>query len=341
MGYWLNLQQFAEEGAAAAPEAAGAETAGAAGGSDPSGTAQAAEGTGPVMAGEQLADGQTVKNAQVAAALEKQMKRHPELRSVYGKGRPAQQAQAENAEAAEKSIEDRWNEAKKGEFAELYGRDVQNAVRERFKNQQNQQGQLDRLEPMLKVLRDRAGVGSNDELIKQVMDDDSLYEEAANEHGMTIPAYREFMKAKEQLEQYQQQENQRQETMRIQQHFGKLREQEAAMKQMYPDFSLEKELKDPNFMRLTSPDVGISVEDAYYAVHHRELAPQMMAYGMERAKQQMGQTIQAQRSRPAEGAMKAQGQPAAAMKLDPRQMTRKEREEIKRQVRLGKRVSFD
>ena len=67
----------------------------------------------------------------------------------------------------------------------------------------------------------------------------------------------------------------------------------------------------------------------------------MMAYGMQRAKQQMGQTLQAQRNRPAEGAMRAQGLPAAAMKIDPRQMTKQEREEIKRQVRLGRRVSFD
>ena len=113
------------------------------------------------------------------------------------------------------------------------------------------------------------------------------------------------------------------------------------MRRLYPDFSLDKELQNPNFLRLTSPDVGISVEDAYYAVHHRELAPQMMAYGMQRARQQMGQTLQAQRDRPTEGAMKTQVQPAAQMRIDPRQMTRKEREEIKRQVRLGRRVSFD
>ena len=340
---WMDLTWFGEDGAeapAAAAESAGSETAG----------------TEPETAQQTPAAPANV-SARVAAEMERQMRRHPELREKYGRKpeaaapqaaetvqRPADAPEKQAEADAEAELQARWEAAKKGEFAKFYGQDVQAAIKDRFKNQQDATAELDayrNLEPALKVLRERAGVSSNDELAKQIMDDDSLYEEAANEHGMTIPAYREFMKAKEQLEQYQQQENQRQETMRIQQHFGKLREQEAAMKQMYPDFSLEKELKDPNFMRLTSPDVGISVEDAYYAVHHRELAPQMMAYGMERAKQQMGQTIQAQRSRPAEGAMKAQGQPAAAMKLDPRQMTRKEREEIKRQVRLGKRVSFD
>lgn len=330
----LNLQLFAEEGAQAAPEAAAAETAAAV-------TEPAAAEPSRVTAGEQLPDGTTVKNAQVAAALEKQMKRHPELRNVYGKGQPAQAQPAMNAEPAEKTIEQRWDEAKKGEFADLYGRDVQNAIRDRFKNQANTSEELNKLEPMLKVLRERAGVENNDELIKQVMDDDSIYEEEANARGMTIPAYREFLQTQEKLQQLQQAEAQRMESARFQQHFAKLKEQAEAMKQLYPDFNLDKELQNKDFLRLTSPNVGISVEDAYYAVHHRELAPQMMAYGMQRAKQQMGQTLQAQRNRPAEGAMKAQGQPAAEMKIDPRNMTRKEREEIKRQVRLGRRVSFD
>ena len=329
----LDLQLFAGEEGAAGAETAAAETATAA--------EQAAPETAPVQAGDTLPDGTQVQNARVAAALDKQMQRHPELRQVYGKGRPVQQAQAGNNAPAEMSAEDRWNEAKKGEFAEFYGRDVQAAIRDRFKNAQDQQEQLDRLEPMLAVLRERAGVESNDDLIAQVLDDDSLYEEAANEAGMTTEAYKEFAKAQAQIEQYQQAEAEREENQRIYNHFGYLQQQAEAMRQMYPDFNLEKELQNPQFLRLTSPDVNISVEDAYYAVHHKELAPQMMAYGMQRARTQMGQTLQAQRTRPVEGAMSAQGQPAAEVKIDPRHMTRAEREEIKRQVRLGRRVSFD
>ena len=337
----LNLQQFAEEGAAAAPESAGAETAEAAVSTEPAmPAAQGAETA--VNAGDQLPDGTTVKSAQVAAALQKQMKRHPELRQVYGKGQPAPAAQAAgNVAESEKSIEDRWNEVKRGEFAEFYGRDVQNAVMERFKNQAQQQEQLDKLQPMLNVFMERAGVNNVDDLIKQVMDDDSIYEEEANKRGMTIPAYRQMMELESKMHERQEAEQQRQENARIQQHFANLQQQAERMKQIYPNFNLQEELKNKDFFKLTRPEIGISVEDAYYAVHHKELAPQMMAYGMERARTQLGQTIQAQRSRPAEGAMKQKGQPAAAVRIDPRNLTREERAEIKRQVRMGMRVSFD
>ena len=332
MKFMLNLQRFTETGPAeAAPVSEGAETATA---------AESAPADPVITAGSTLPDGTKVQSAQVAAALQKQMRRHPELRGVYGQARQQEQPAAAE-ESAEKTIQERWEEVKKGEFAELYGQDVQSAIRDRFKNQADVSAQLNALEPMLKVLRDRAGVESNEALIHHVMDDDSLYEEAASEAGMTVAAYRQFMELKAQRDEMEKREQESIHDQRMRQHYGKLQQQAEDLKQKYPEFDLQKELGNKEFFRLTSPDVGISVEDAYFAIHHRELAPQMMAYGMERAKQQMGQTIQAQRSRPAEGAMRAQGQGPAELKIDPRNMTKAERAEIKRQVRLGRRVSFD
>lgn len=346
----LRLQMFAEDGSATAPETAAAETA----------TGAAETTPGPVTAGDQLADGTTVKNAQVAAALEKQMKRHPNLRAVYGQNRgnamnaDAQGGARANANqgagapqqagtpGAEQTLAERWEAAKKGEFAEMYGNDVRKAVTERFRNQEDANGKLNALEPMLKVMRERAGVGTNEELVQKVLDDDSLYEEAANEAGMTIPAYKQFMQLKAERDAQQQREEQNARQERIHQHYSGLVKQAEALKANFPDFDLPSEIRNnPAFARLTSPEVGVSVEDAYFATHHKELAPQMMAYGMQRARTQMGQTMQARQQRPAEGAMTPQSQAAADIKIDPTKLTRKEREEIKRQVRMNKRISFD
>lgn len=331
----LNLQRFAEDGAeTAAPETAAAETA----------TAAEAAPEPQINEGDTLPNGQRASR-QVAAAMNRQIRRHPELRAVYGQGRAqeqAQEAQAGPEGAGEKTLEERWAEAKKGEFAELYGRDVQSAVQDRFRNQADVSAKLNALEPMLKVLRDRAGVGSDEELIRHVMDDDSLYEEAASEAGMTVEAYREFKAMQEQLQAAQEREQETQQQMMVRQHIQKLQQQAEEFRQQFPDFDLLKTLQtDETFKRLTSPNVGLSVRDAYFAIHHDELAPQMLAYGMQRAKQQMGQTLQAQRRRPAEGAMKAQGQQAADVKIDPRQLSRQERNRLYDLVHKGKRVTFD
>lgn len=341
MEFKLNLQMFGEEEGAAATAPATAETATA-----------AENGTEfTVNAGDTLPDGQQV-SSQVAAAMNKQMARHPELKQVYGqnlkrqgtpsgaKTPPSPKGTADGstgAQTAEKSIEERWNEAKKGEFAEFYGRDVQSAIQDRFKNQQDANEELHKLEPMLKVLMDRAEVKSVDDLIHHVMDDDSLYEEAASEAGMTVEAFKQFKKIEQERNEMAAREQQSIQEQRLREHYGQLCQQAENMKAMFPDFDLQKELKDPQFFRMTSIEGGISVEDAYFAIHHKELAPQMLAYGMERAKQQMGQTLQAQRRRPAEGAMKTQGQPAAAdFNIDPRSLSRPERNRIYELIHKGK-----
>lgn len=331
MDFKLNLQRFAEgEGAEAAPAAA-AETA-------PAAETSTTEPT--ISVGTRLPNGQKVQSTQVAAAMNRQMKKHPELRQVYGQNQNAGQPRA-NQQPAGPTIEQRWEEAKKGEFAEMYGRDVQRAIQDRFKNQSEISDQLNRLEPMLKVLRDRAGVSSNDELIKEVMDDDSLYEEDAQDMGMSVDAYRKFKEMEAERDQMLKQQAEERETAELKNHFQKLSQQAEAFKQTFPQFDLQKELQNRKFFQLTSKEIGMSVEDAYYAIHHRELTPQMLSYGMQRAKQQMGNTIQAQQKRPAENAMKGQSKPAAEVRIDPRSLSRREREEIRRLIHAGKKVSFD
>lgn len=335
MEFKLNLQMFGEEEGTAATAPATAETATA-----------AENGTDfTVNAGDTLPDGQPV-SSQVAAAMNKQMARHPELKQVYGqnlkrngksRAEAAQPAAEPGAQTAEKSIEERWNEAKKGEFAEFYGRDVQSAIQDRFKNQQDANEELHKLEPMLKVLMDRAEVKSVDDLIHHVMDDDSLYEEAASEAGMTVAAYKQFTQLQNELQERQRREQESIQEQNLRNHFANLSQQAEELKKEYPGFDLMKELQNERFRRMTSIEGGIPVRDAFFAIHHNELAPQMLAYGMERAKQQMGQTLQAQGRRPAEGAMKTQGQPAAAdFNIDPRSLSRPERNRIYELIHKGK-----
>lgn len=331
----MDLQFFAEEGEAAA--AAAPESAETSVGSE----AAVGETQEPVRVGDTLADGQTVKSPLVAAELERQMKRHPELRKVYGQagaqGNAAQQAQAgqPGQEPHEPTIEEKWEQAKKGEFRDLYGQDVQRAVKDRFKNQEDARAQLDGLQPMLQALMTKAGVQSVEELSQLVLDDDSLYEDEAEEAGMTVERYREFKALKDEHDRREAEDRENEEKAFWNEHFSKLAEQAEALKQTFPDFDLRTEMENETFRRLTMPGSGVSLEDAYYTIHRKELGPQIMAYGMNRAREQMGQTLQAQRSRPVEGAMRSQGQLAADMKVDFSRMSRRERDEYRRRVHAG------
>jgi len=248
---------------------------------------------------------------------------------------PEQQAEA----PAEPSLDDQWLEVKK-KFKDQYGRDVQSAVQDRFKNQKDANETLAKLEPALKALARQRGIdeGNLEELADNILSDDSLFEEEAEAAGMTVDGYRTFQAMQAENQRMKAQEQQEQQEMLVRQHIQRLVQQAEEMKKIYPDFDLQKEMQNETFRRLVAPNSGLKVADAFYAVHHTELEPQVMAYGIRTAKQQMSQTLAANQSRPVEGAIK--GGAPADVAIDPRQLNRQERQKLIERARRGEKIIF-
>ena len=109
-------------------------------------------------------------------------------------------------------------------------------------------------------------------------------------------------------------------------HYDSLSRQAQAMGQRYPDFDLQKELENPVFLKLTGPRVGLSVEDAYMAVHHREL----MEAVTRGTRQEMANAIRSGSMRPAEHGMGAKA--PAVVTFDYKNATRSQREAFKKEI---------
>lgn len=305
----------------------GGAGAGAAGGAGDAGAnAGTTEGNAAVASQE---------DPRIAAARKREEKRNPLKNVVYG--RQAQQAAVpitQNAETQELTDEQQWEEQKK-KFSSFYGRDVQAAVQDRFKNQADSNAQLKSLEPMLQALYQKYGVQDTDALKAKVLDDDSLYEDLAIEMGTTVEVAKQYSKMQKQIEAAEEEKRANQQQQFIQQHLMKLAQQGEDLKKTFPDFDIQRELANPTFRRMTSPEVGISVADAYYAVHRQELEPRAMAYGIQTAQQQMSQKIQSQGRRPVEGAMKQTA--AVEVRTDPRKFGKADFEEVKRRAERARK----
>lgn len=334
---YLDLQLFAEGGAAAGGGEGAAAPAGA------EGAGQSAVTDNAIREGMVLEDGTRV-DRRLAERMERQRKRHPEKQYPAAQPVPQQEAQKQQDDPADPDKE--WEDLKKGRFASQYGRDVQAAVNDRFKNQANLQQQLDGLKPMLDALANQRGIkaGDYDALSKAILDDDSLYEDEAEAHGMTIEAYKSYKALEAEAEQARAQRQQNEQQMYYQNHLRKLVEQAEQLKQTIPDLNLQKELENPNFRRMVDPSVGLSVEDAYYAVHHAEIGPKAVMAGVQHAQRQIAQSLQANAGRPVEGAMTG-NQAAAHIGIDIRSMTREQRrqltEDMRRRKARGERVTLD
>ena len=124
-----------------------------------------------------------------------------------------------------------------------------------------------------------------------------------------------------------------QEQRRFAAHIRMLEQQGGAMKAAFPGFDLRRELQNPVFARMTSPNVGISVEDAYYAVHRREIQTAAMQVTAQKTAQKISNAIQAGQRRPAENG--TSGQAASVTTFDYSKASRAQREALKQRIRAA------
>jgi len=121
----------------------------------------------------------------------------------------------------------------------------------------------------------------------------------------------------------------------LQAHFQEILRQCTEVRKVYPGFDLQKELRDPRFARLTAPESGVDVRTAFEALHREELAPAMMAFAAKKAQEKLAGAMRSGGLRPPENGSQGVG---AVLQDDPRSLSKKERENIRRRVRSGEKI---
>lgn len=122
-------------------------------------------------------------------------------------------------------------------------------------------------------------------------------------------------------------------------HFDGLMVQAEEMRRAVPTFDLAKELEDPNFFRWTSPQVGMSVKQAYMAVHGEEMMREAIKYAIDRTRANLGARVRAAQARPREGGLS--GGSGANIGFDVSRMGKRDRAEVRERVARGERVVLE
>ena len=194
---------------------------------------------------------------------------------------------------------------------------------------------MGKINPMLELIASRYGIQpvngayDVDAITKAVIDDDSYYERKAEDLGVDVSVAKQLEQANmerrraEAREKAMQAEREKQERdFQLQQHFMGMQRQAADLKKMFPDFSLERELQNPEFLRRTAPESGMSVADAFYSLHHDDIMQQQAEAIARRSRADAAASIRSG-VRPKENG----GSAAAAVTGTPdlKKMTREER----------------
>ena len=216
-----------------------------------------------------------------------------------------------------------------------YNKQMQLTVQSRLKNAKNAEETLTKLAPALEVLARKHGQDpanpDYEALAKAINDEDAFYEDKALEMGVSVETAKRLDQQERDTARQQREEARTLEQQKIQQHFAKLEQQGEELKKLFPKFDLRTELQNPVFARMTAPGTGLmSVEDAYRAVHRKEIEAAQSQVIAQRTAEKMSNAIQAGARRPDENG--TSGQSASVTTFDYSKASKAERDALKRQI---------
>lgn len=178
-----------------------------------------------------------------------------------------------------------------------YSAHMQAMVRDRLKNAKQAQQVLETLSPALRHL--------------------------AQQHGMD-PEAPDYAALAERITQGTSEEA-------LQKHFMGLQTQAKALSQRYPGFQLQKELEDPRFLRLTAPGTGVTLEEAYYTLHRKEIEAAALQVAAQKTAQRISHAMASGTMRPRENG--TAGPMPSVTAFDYKNASRQQREALKTRIR--------
>ena len=322
---WLNLQLFAGEGA------------GDGGGEG------AATGESAVDPGQQRLRELGVPEDKIQRRA-KRLQGKASASPAAAKAAPPQQAQPQTepqAAAATDPTEEpkaeppagmSWEDIVKN--PEFNGK-IQAIVQSRLKSAKGAEEAMGKLTPALELLARKHGQDpanmDYEALAKAISDDNAYYEGKAMEMGVDINTAKQIDQQERETARQQRQEAQTLEQQKYQNHIMELERQGEEMKKTFPGFDLRTELQNPAFARMTAPGIGLSVEDAYYAVHRREIQARSMQVAAQKTAEKISNAIQSGSMRPVENG--TSGQAPSVTTFDYRNATPEQRNAFKAHIR--------
>lgn len=219
-----------------------------------------------------------------------------------------------------------------------YNKQMQSVVQSRLKNAKTAEETLSKIAPVIEVVarkygQDPANV-DYDALVKSVNDDDAYYEDKALEMGVSLETAKRIDQQERDHARQQREEARNLEEQKLRNHFMRLEQQGEALKQVFPNFDLRTELQNPVFARMVAPGTGImSVEDAYHAVHRKEIEAAQSQVIAQRTAEKISNAIQAGSRRPDENG--TSGQSPSVTTFDYSKASREQREALKREIRAA------
>ncbi len=302
--------------------------------------------SGAAAAGEGVGTSSDASGVTAAAAGQRKGAKNPLANVVYGKqeqtvdagaGQVQQVAAAADKPDAASDRQAQYN-AFRQEFKAELDADTQNIVQRRLKSTKDTVERYEKLAPVLEIIASKYGVDASDAdaIRTAIEDDDSYFEQEALEKGMSVADLKAVKKIERENAALKQQIEQSRQKAQVEADVARWMAEAEEAKKVFPGLDLGRELQNPQFLSLLRSNIDL--QTAYFAVHNRELVPQVMQYTAAKTQQNVAQSIQAGANRPTENAITPSS--TAVIKSDVSKLSKEDRAEIRRRVERGERIVF-
>jgi hypothetical protein len=234
-----------------------------------------------------------------------------------------------------------YNDLIRGEYADFFREDTQRIIDKRFRETKNLEKRVSDVQPLIDLLSSRYNIADGDigKLSQAIDADASYWEQAAEEAGMNVEQYKEFIKLQRENKAFR--DAQREEEAKRAQTEARTKAegwyQEAqAVKEKFPKFDFAAEIENPRFMALLN--AGTPVEHAYKMIHMDELTADAVNAASIETERKVVDNIRAKGARPTENG--ASSQSGFTYKTDVHKLTRAERAEVAARAKRGEKIEW-
>lgn len=258
---------------------------------------------------------------------------------VYGK----QPTVAENTSSdTQDDAQSRYNEYRNGEGKDFINKEIENAVKRRFKDHSELKKSNGKMQSVMNAVAMKYGIDPTDTdgILKAVAEDESYYITAADEAGMSVEQYKKMKQLEAenaQLQAIRQEEDRRKE---FDTKYAEWSMQADFARNEYPNLDLNTEMQNKDFFGLLTR--GIDVKTAYQVIHQDEIVQSAISTATQRTAQAVQQqtvnNIRSKGLRPDESAGSSQA--GFTFKADPHKWTKADREEIAKRVARGEKITL-
>lgn len=230
----------------------------------------------------------------------------------------------------------------KADFKEEYNAEVQGFVKERLKKSNDRLNAArefkSKSDKVFEALAVMYGLNADDYdgITRAVENDNSFYEQKAVEANMDVNEYRKLQQMKRENEQLRQQNEDYVRQQQMEQRYRTWIQQGQQTKEIYPNFDINAESQNPDFMRLLNS--GVDVTTAFEVVHKNDILTAGMRYAANQTAAKMKQNASANANRPTENGISEHA--ASSATIDVNKLSDEQMEEFIRRAKAGEKITF-